>query len=90
MARNIVIELNLAVGKINCVSPNFIPPTFNTCNKSSIIVTLPNLILNQTIFNNTAYSTLLPNIITANISGYRIAGFDCEKIFLLILRILSC
>ena len=26
--------------------------------------------LNCTIFNNTAYSTLLPNIITANISGY--------------------
>ena len=29
--------------------------------------------LNWPIFNNTAYSTLLPNIITANISGYTIA-----------------
>ena len=24
------MELNLAVGEINCVSPHFIPPTFNT------------------------------------------------------------
>ena len=33
VARNIGVELNLAVGEINCVSPNFIPPTFNTCLK---------------------------------------------------------
>ena len=33
MAGNIGMELNLAVGKINGVSPNFIPPTFNTCIK---------------------------------------------------------
>ena len=31
MAGNIGVELNLAVGKINHVSLNFIPPTFNTC-----------------------------------------------------------
>ena len=52
---NMYVELNLAVGKINFVLPNFIPSTFNTCIKNS---------------NNTAYSTRLPNIITANISGY--------------------
>ena len=28
MAENIGMELNLAVGKINHVLPNFIPPTF--------------------------------------------------------------
>ena len=33
MAGNIVVELNLAGGKINCVSPNFVLPTFifDTC-----------------------------------------------------------
>ena len=35
MARSIGMELNLAVGKINCVPPNFISPTFNTCIKNS-------------------------------------------------------
>ena len=29
-------------------------------------------ILNQPKFNNTAYSTLLPNIITTNISSYAV------------------
>ena len=40
MARNIDMELNLVVGKINCVSPNYTPLTlnFNTCIKSSIEV----------------------------------------------------
>ena len=36
MATNIGVELNLAVGKINHVSTNFISPTFNTCIKNSI------------------------------------------------------
>ena len=31
MVRNIDVELNLTVVTINHVSPNFIPPTFNTC-----------------------------------------------------------
>ena len=31
MDGNINAELNLVVGKINHVLPNFIPPTFNTC-----------------------------------------------------------
>ena len=31
------------------------------------------LTVNCPIFKNTSYSTLLPNIITANISGYTIA-----------------
>ena len=35
MARNIGVELNLAVDKINSISPNFIPPTFNTSIKNS-------------------------------------------------------
>ena len=30
MAANIGVKLNLVFGKISCVSPNFIPPTFNT------------------------------------------------------------
>ena len=34
MARNIVMKL-MAVGKINGVSPNFIPLKFNTCIKNS-------------------------------------------------------
>ena len=29
MAGNIGMELNFVVGKINCVLPNFNPPTFN-------------------------------------------------------------
>ena len=29
MVRNISVELNFMVDKITCVSPNFIPPTFN-------------------------------------------------------------
>ena len=32
---NIDMELNLAVGDINCMSLNFIPPTFSTCIKIS-------------------------------------------------------
>ena len=35
MARIICMELNLAVGKINGMSPNFIPLTFNICIKNS-------------------------------------------------------
>ena len=35
MARNISVELNLVAGKMNHVLPNFILPTFNTCNKIS-------------------------------------------------------
>ena len=35
MAGSIGMELNLAVGKINCVSPNLVLPTFNTCIKNS-------------------------------------------------------
>ena len=31
MVRNIGMKLNLTVVTINHVSPNFIPPTFNTC-----------------------------------------------------------
>ena len=31
MARNLGMELNLVVCKINDLSPNFIPPTYNTC-----------------------------------------------------------
>ena len=34
MAGSIGMELNLAVGKINCMSPNFVLPTFNTCIKT--------------------------------------------------------
>ena len=30
-SQNVGVELNLAVGKINFVLPNFIPLTFNTC-----------------------------------------------------------
>ena len=33
IAKNIDMELNLVVGKINYVLPNFILPTFNTCIK---------------------------------------------------------
>ena len=33
-SRNIDVELNLAVGKINFVSPNFIISTFITCIKN--------------------------------------------------------
>ena len=36
LTRNIGVELNLAVDKINHVSPNYIPPTFNTCIKTSV------------------------------------------------------
>ena len=36
MTRNIGVELNLVVDKINHVSSNYIPPTFNTCIKTSI------------------------------------------------------
>ena len=66
MAGNIGVELNLAVGKINCVSPNHIPPTFNmcTCIKNCIEAVTELLhhasILNQPICNNTSYSALLP------------------------------
>ena len=35
ITRNIVVELNLVVGKINCVSPSFILSTFNDCVKNS-------------------------------------------------------
>ena len=35
MAGIICVELNLALGKINDVSPNFIPPTFNIFIKNS-------------------------------------------------------
>ena len=38
MAANIGVELNLVFGNISRVSPNFIPPTFNTCIKNSIEV----------------------------------------------------
>ena len=38
-----------------------------------LISALLNPTLNWPIFNNTAYSTLLLNIITSNISGYTIA-----------------
>ena len=34
MAGNIGVELNLAVGEISLVSPNFNPPTFNPCIKN--------------------------------------------------------
>ena len=34
-SRNIDVELNLTVGKINFVLPNFTPSTFNTCIKHS-------------------------------------------------------
>ena len=30
MAGNTGMRINLGVGKIKCVSPSFIPPTFNT------------------------------------------------------------
>ena len=36
MAESIGMEQTLVVGKINHVSPHFIPPTFNTCIKKSI------------------------------------------------------
>ena len=29
MVRSISVELNFMINKITCVSPNFIPPTFN-------------------------------------------------------------
>ena len=38
MVRNIGMEINLTVVRINRVSPNFIPPTFNTCIINSIDV----------------------------------------------------
>ena len=36
---NIGMELNLVIGKINHMSQNFIPPTFNTCIKTLGIYT---------------------------------------------------
>ena len=59
------MKLNLAVGKINHVLPNFIPPTYNSYLHYNSIETatvieldLMSIILNQPIFNNTAYSSL--------------------------------
>ena len=68
MVGSIGVELNLAVGKSNCVLPNFILPTFTTCHLTELYVKMP-------IFNNTAYCTLPPNKITANISSYTVFTF---------------
>ena len=38
MAGKIGMELNLVVGKIDFVSPNFTPPTFNTCDKTQLLI----------------------------------------------------
>ena len=38
MARSIGMELNLAIGKINNVSSNFIPSTFYNCIKIKLYV----------------------------------------------------
>ena len=38
MVRNIGVELNLTVVRINHMFPDFIPPTFNTCIINSIEV----------------------------------------------------
>ena len=50
MARNIFVKLNLVVGKINCVLPNIIPPTFNAQNLILAIKTVNAYILYQSVF----------------------------------------
>ena len=53
-SRNINVELNLAVGKINFVLPNFISSTFSACIKNSKCLH----------FNIEAYSSNCTNTIT--------------------------
>ena len=50
MAGNIGVELNLSVGKTNPISPNFIPPTYNTC----IVDTFTECTLTSPILNLTS------------------------------------
>ena len=49
MTGNIGVELNLAVGRINRVLPDFILPTFITCSKNSMLKNITQWFWCQTI-----------------------------------------